>query len=435
MQADGMLGIVLCAGLGTRLRPLTLALPKPAVPVGPVPAALRNIEQLLAAGISVVHCNTHYLAGDLEVELKEACKSRHIPSSAVKFWNEPDILETGGGIVRIAHECAAEAGIARDALVVSGDIVADIPLQKMLTVWRRRKGHQTSLMVSLPLDKPRKDITWVDEGKGTVHGFGADVENGEASKSGLAARVFSNHQIISSQILGRSKIEKRSSIDLFYRSAISRGEEILHVPFDPEGRWFDIGTPESYLACMDLLNQNDDSLAGHQSLGMINLCLPHQQVISAASGGANRTEPACAGSSASEYARSCMSMTTQSRSWTCLGRIHASPQYLTDGLTGMLTSLDRTLAGLTRHSPEPQLPLHLSPLSGDFLLGTRSLSSLDQRAGFIFAPLPSALAAHPLLQRPLLVPLDLVASFHSSASLPLSDNPSPFWLVFTRQLP
>lgn len=435
MQADGMLGIVLCAGLGTRLRPLTLALPKPAVPVGPVPAALRNIEQLLAAGISVVHCNTHYLAGDLEVELKGACKARHIPSSSVKFWNEPDILETGGGIARIAHECAAESGIARDAIVVSGDIVADIPLQKMLTAWHRRKGNQTSLMVSLPLDKPRKDITWVDEAKGTVHGFGADVADGDSSKSGLAARVFSNHQIISSQILGRSKIEKRSSIDLFYRSAISRAEEILHVPFDTEGRWFDIGTPESYLACMDLLNQNDHSPAGHLSLGMINLCLPRQQVINTDTGGANRTEPACAGSSASEYARACVSMTMQSRSWTCLGRMYASPQFLTDGLTGLLTSMDRTLAGLTHHSPEPLLPLHLSPLSGDFLLGTRSVPSSDQRAGFIFAPLPSPLAAHPLLQRPLLVPLDLVASFHSSDSFPLSDNPSPFWLVFTRQLP
>lgn len=127
MQAREMLGIVLCAGLGTRLRPLTSAIPKPAVPVGPVPAALRNIEQLLAAGLQVVHCNTHYLANELEAELRAACRSRALPDSVIRFWNEPEILETGGGIARIVHAMASENGTMSDALVVSGDIVADIP--------------------------------------------------------------------------------------------------------------------------------------------------------------------------------------------------------------------------------------------------------------------------------------------------------------------
>jgi choline kinase len=435
MQAGGMLGIVLCAGLGTRLRPLTLALPKPAVPVGPVPAALRNIEQLLNAGVQIVHCNTHYLAEDLEHELKAACRSRNIPESAVRFWNEPDILETGGGIVRIAHSWASETGLYQDALVVSGDIVADIPVGQMLSAWSRRTSNQTSLMVSLPLDKPRKDVTWVDETKGTIHGFGADAEPESAAKLGLTARVFSNHQIISAQILHRCKVEKKSSIDLFYRSAIARSEEIIHVPLESDALWFDIGTPETYLTCMNKLGHYLPPELHHLRLSMLNLCLPSQPSLETTDNDQIMHDPDYSRTEEIAHEQSCLSTIAQKYSWTWLGQVHSVPHFFRDGLSGILNCIDGQRSRSSALSAETSPSLHITPSAGDFLFKSESAVLPIHRVGFIQAPLPLSLSTHPLLHQPLLVPLDLVAAFNASEPFVLSKNTSPFWILFTRPLP
>jgi mannose-1-phosphate guanylyltransferase len=437
MHAGNMLGIVLCAGLGTRLRPLTFALPKPAVPVGPVPAALRNIEQLLSAGLPVVHCNTHYLAEDLEGELRGACRSRSIPESAVRFWSEPDILETGGGIARIAHACAAETGSWQDALVVSGDIVADIPVQRMLAAWGRRSAKQTSLMVSLPLDRPRKDVTWVSESNGTIFGFGADADSEAARQRGLSPRVFSNHQIISETILRRSTIEKKSSIDLFYRNAISQSEEILHVPFDADALWFDIGTPESYLDCINKLAHNPHDMIKSLRLSVISLCLPDQIRLPLQGSGQITNEPDYSNVSLNRFEQSCVVMTNQNTSWTWLGQLHSWPAFLNAGLLEIITRLsDGANKAGSPSSPQLSLPLRLTQLAGGFLMNPESSSLSARRAGFIHAPLPSPLCHHPLLKSPLLVPLDLLAAFAvgSQGRIQLPESPSLFWILFTPPL-
>ncbi|MEY2987469.1 MAG: hypothetical protein RJB13_990, partial [Pseudomonadota bacterium] len=181
-----MHGIVLCAGLGTRLRPLTQVLPKPVVPVGSLPAALRNAEQLLDGGIRSIHMNTHYLAEEVEAQVRAAALSRGWPVDAVRFWNEPEILETGGGIARIIHQCSQELSHTDfwDTIVVSGDIVADVPLKMMMHRWAAREQNETSLMASVALTSPRKDVTWVSSDFSRVAGFGSDFAPKEAKEQG-----------------------------------------------------------------------------------------------------------------------------------------------------------------------------------------------------------------------------------------------------------
>ncbi len=127
--------IVLCAGFGTRLRPLTHYVPKPVVPVGKVPVAYHSIKQLLEAGADTVHCNTHFLPNIVEQELRAALAEDGYEQSRIRFWNEPEILETGGGIARIVHELLSEnrgKWHGRDILAIAGDVFANPPLAAMI---------------------------------------------------------------------------------------------------------------------------------------------------------------------------------------------------------------------------------------------------------------------------------------------------------------
>ncbi|MEN9808722.1 MAG: hypothetical protein RLZZ488_289 [Pseudomonadota bacterium] len=445
MQQKELQGIVLCAGLGTRLRPLTSVVPKPAVPVGPVPAALRNIEQMLDSGMSLVHCNTHYLAQELENELQAACLSRSISPDRIRFWNETDLLETGGGIARIVHALASEKGRSEipDTMVVSGDIVADIPIEKMRELWSGRESSCTTLMVSLPLDRPRKDVTWVDLENRRVRGFGTDFDEATANSRGLSARVFSNHQILSGTILERQGIEKKSSIDLFYRSALRLGEEIIHLPWSPNAQWFDIGTPASYLHCASLLKQPMTPRMSDHSLSRISLLLPSSEDIEsdqADNPSMIRHDRPRAG--VNSFAQFCLRKTTQDSKWCWLGELHSLTAQLAAALDLILCSA--LSDGVSGKGPDDSA-------QGDYFLHTLEdfslqrptasmhapldLSRLENCEGFLTARLPSTHTSFARLQTPLLVSLDLLLGAgtrltHNSLS---QDSLSQFWILFIPQ--
>ncbi|MBT3307123.1 MAG: NTP transferase domain-containing protein, partial [Alphaproteobacteria bacterium] len=82
--------MVLAAGLGTRLRPLTDTLPKPLVQVDGTTLIDHAIDRLESAGVREVVVNTHYLADQLEDHLG----NRKAPD--IRFSRETDLLDTGG---------------------------------------------------------------------------------------------------------------------------------------------------------------------------------------------------------------------------------------------------------------------------------------------------------------------------------------------------
>lgn len=86
--------MILAAGMGSRLRPLTDEMPKPLINVGGQPVILRTLNTLAKAGIARVVINTHYLAHQLETTVR----ANTPPGMTVHFSFEKDLLETGGGI-------------------------------------------------------------------------------------------------------------------------------------------------------------------------------------------------------------------------------------------------------------------------------------------------------------------------------------------------
>lgn len=112
--------MILCAGLGTRLRPLTDELPKPLVPVGDRPVLASIAARLRAAGVRRAVVNTHHLAAAfasiyewMDVE--------------VQVTHEPRILGTAGGVAAARRRLGAAP-----VVVWNGDILASPPVGRLL---------------------------------------------------------------------------------------------------------------------------------------------------------------------------------------------------------------------------------------------------------------------------------------------------------------
>ena len=89
-----MRAILLCAGRGTRFRPVTEAIPKPLLPFLNVPLAVAHLRRLREAGVGEVAVNLHHLGDEVERQLRE--EPADLPQLA--FFPEPAILGTAGAL-------------------------------------------------------------------------------------------------------------------------------------------------------------------------------------------------------------------------------------------------------------------------------------------------------------------------------------------------
>jgi len=134
--------LILCAGLGTRLRPLTDHVPKPLATVFNTPlfdAALRACQ---AAGATDFAVNTHHLPGKMSEHAIRAAEANGLASIHVQ--NEPEILGTGGALIALGRWWGEH-----DLLVYNGDILSEIPLKDLV------KRHQASSnLVTMAVRQP-----------------------------------------------------------------------------------------------------------------------------------------------------------------------------------------------------------------------------------------------------------------------------------------
>ncbi len=129
--------MIVAAGRGERLRPLTALRAKPALPVRGLPLVAYQLALLAHHGVTEVVINTHHLPRTLE----EAAR-RHAPAGvSVHFSREPELLGTGGGIRRVA-------GFLRESdpsLVLGGDMILDVDLSALVARHRERGDAATLL--------------------------------------------------------------------------------------------------------------------------------------------------------------------------------------------------------------------------------------------------------------------------------------------------
>lgn len=146
-----MLAMVLAAGRGERLRPLTDHTPKPLLPVAGEPLIVRHLVRLVAANFVDVVINHAHLGDRIERTLGDGsafgARIRYSPE-------QPEALGTGGGI----HQALALIG-ARPFLVVNGDVWTEYPLERLRS---GPEGLAHLVLVPNPVHHPRGDFALAD---------------------------------------------------------------------------------------------------------------------------------------------------------------------------------------------------------------------------------------------------------------------------------
>jgi len=220
-------GVVLAAGLGKRMRPLTATRPKPLVAVAGRTLLDRALDHLSAAGVARAVVNVHYFAEQVEAHLA----TRGAP--AVRISDERGtLLETGGGVTKALPliDCDPFYVVNSDNLWIDGSIDT---LQLLAQRWDG--DSMDALLLLVPLARANGY-----EGRGdfTMDPIGRLRRRVEQR---VAPYVFSGVQLLSKRLFDGEPVESFSLNRLYDKAlAVGRLYGAVHG-----GMWFHVGTPES----------------------------------------------------------------------------------------------------------------------------------------------------------------------------------------------
>ena len=133
-----MRAMIVAAGHGSRLRPLSELRPKPALPVRGVPLVAYQLALLAHHGVSEVVINAHHLPD----RLIQAARRYRPPGLELHFSVEPQLLGTGGGI----RKGAAFLRVSDPCLILGGDMIVDADLGALVESHQRRRDAFTLLL-------------------------------------------------------------------------------------------------------------------------------------------------------------------------------------------------------------------------------------------------------------------------------------------------
>lgn len=225
-----MKAMILAAGLGTRLRPLTNTIPKPLLPVGGAPLIVWNLLLLRRYGFHDVVINLHHLGPMIEQSVGNGSQY----GLRVIYSREPMILGTGGGIKQAESHFSGEP-----VLVLNGDTLCEVDLEALCAYHRTSRAAATLVLREDP-EAAHWGLVEVGSGERIVRITGRGLPHAGLTKP----RMFAGIHVLHPRLLRDVPKGTASSIVDAYVAAIGAGETVLG--YDLHGYWSDVGTAERY---------------------------------------------------------------------------------------------------------------------------------------------------------------------------------------------
>ena len=225
-----MKAVILAGGFGTRLRPLTVELPKPVVPIFDRPFLHYQTDLLRQVPeVDEVILSLNYHPERIEARVGDGAGA----GLPVRYRVEPHPLGTGGAIK------FASRGVDETVLVLNGDVLTDIDLNAAVARHRERRALAT--IVLTPVDDPSAYGLVETDADGDVRRFVEKPSPDQITCNTINAGIY----LLEPATFDRIPDDTAWSIERqYFPSLVDRGETFAaHVA---RGYWIDIGTPASY---------------------------------------------------------------------------------------------------------------------------------------------------------------------------------------------
>jgi len=223
-----MKAMVLAAGLGLRMRPLTRLRAKPVLPVLDRPLIAYTLERLARAGVREVVVNLHHLPDTVRAALGSGRRF----GLSILYVHEPEILGTGGGPRAVRERLGRE-----EVLLVNGDMFFDFDLQELLAR-HRRSGAAATLALRRHPD-PGAYSAVVSDRRGRILAIAGKPKPAFGSVS-----MFAGIHVLDPRLLERLPDGVSDSVRDLYVPLLAEGAELQGVRHT--GAWYDFGRPSLY---------------------------------------------------------------------------------------------------------------------------------------------------------------------------------------------
>jgi NDP-sugar pyrophosphorylase family protein len=223
-----MKAMVLAAGLGLRMRPLTLLRAKPVLPVLDRPLLQFTLERLAEAGVRDVVINLHHLPESVVEALGPG--RRH--GLRIHYSLEREILGTGGGPRAVREFFGREP-----FLLLNGDVFFDFDLRALVA--RHRASGALATLALRPLPDPRAYSTVVTDRRGRILSIADRPRPARGTVS-----MFASVHVLDPRLLERLSPGPSDSVRDLYLPLLAEGAHLAGVRC--AGAWYDFGRPSLY---------------------------------------------------------------------------------------------------------------------------------------------------------------------------------------------
>ncbi|KAK3231538.1 hypothetical protein Dsin_003419 [Dipteronia sinensis] len=232
-----MKALILVGGFGTRLRPLTLSVPKPLVEFANKPMILHQIEALKAVGVNEVVLAINYQPEVMLNFLKDFETNLGIK---ITCSQETEPLGTAGPLALARDKLIDDSG--EPFFVLNSDVISEYPFQQMIE-FHKAHGGEASIMVT-KVDEPSKyGVVVTEESTGKVEKFV------EKPKIFVGNKINAGIYLLNPSVLDRIELRPTSiEKEVFPKIAAEKKLFAMVLP----GFWMDIGQPKDYITGLRL---------------------------------------------------------------------------------------------------------------------------------------------------------------------------------------